>query len=74
MSAVHCATLGIAYNAPKKEIKNAYHKLSLQHHPDKNPNDKEGACERFQKINEAYDCFLKARREARRERKKKEKA
>ena len=51
----HCATLGIAHNAPKKEIKEAFRKLPLQHDPDKNPGDKEGASERGRKVEKAKD-------------------
>lgn len=28
--------------------------MALKHHPDKNPNDREGAKEKFKKVSEAY--------------------
>ena len=74
VSADHCATLGIAHNAPKTEIKKAYRTLALQLHPDKNPNDVEGASERFREVKEAYDFLLAAARKAARKAQKKAKA
>ena len=44
--------LGITKNAEKGEIKNAYRKLALQYHPDRNKTP--GAEERFKEISEAY--------------------
>jgi molecular chaperone DnaJ len=49
-------TLGVARTAKDPEIKAAFRKLAMQHHPDRNPGDKE--CEhRFKEINEAYDVL-----------------
>lgn len=45
--------LGVERNASDKEIKAAYRKLALLHHPDKNPGDK-GAEELFKQAAEAY--------------------
>ncbi|MBN2802111.1 MAG: molecular chaperone DnaJ [Deltaproteobacteria bacterium] len=45
--------LGIDRNADSKEIKQAYRKLALKLHPDKNPGDKE-AEEQFKEASEAY--------------------
>jgi DnaJ-class molecular chaperone len=48
--------LGIDKAATAKEIKRAYRKLALKHHPDKNPDD-ERAEERFKLILEAYQTL-----------------
>ena len=49
-------TLGIARTASEAEIKTAFRKLAMQHHPDRNPGDKD--CEhKFKELNEAYDVL-----------------
>lgn len=48
--------LGVQSNATAAEIKSAFKKLAIQHHPDKNPNDK-NAEEQFKIINEAYQVL-----------------
>jgi len=45
--------LGVARDADAASIKKAYRRLALQHHPDKNPGNKE-AEERFKEAAEAY--------------------
>ncbi|HET7746015.1 MAG TPA: molecular chaperone DnaJ, partial [Vicinamibacteria bacterium] len=45
--------LGIAREASEAEIKSAYRKLALKHHPDRNPGNKE-AEEKFKEAAEAY--------------------
>ena len=45
--------LGLNKDANQNQIKNAYRKLALKNHPDKNGNTHESN-EKFQKINEAY--------------------
>ena len=48
--------LSVARTASEVEIKAAFRKLAMQHHPDRNPGDND--CEhRFKEINEAYDCL-----------------
>ncbi|HEY5672025.1 MAG TPA: DnaJ C-terminal domain-containing protein [Anaerolineales bacterium] len=49
-------TLGVDRKAKEDEIKRAYRKLALKHHPDRNPNDKK-AEEKFKEINEAYQVL-----------------
>jgi len=46
-----------------QEIRKAYRKLALKHHPDKNPDTKEDAETRFRKVNEAYEKLLEYLRE-----------
>ncbi|KAJ6968940.1 dnaJ protein ERDJ3A [Populus alba x Populus x berolinensis] len=47
--------LGVEKNASQREIQKAFHKLSLQYHPDKNKN--KGAQEKFAEINNAYEIL-----------------
>lgn len=51
--------LGIDFNASKNEIKQAYRKLSLQLHPDKNNNNQENKSKiTFEELNEAYNILF----------------
>ena len=56
--------LGISKNASESEIKKAYRKMALQHHPDKNPDDK-GAEEKFKEAAEAYEVLSDSNKRAR---------
>ncbi|XP_072998252.1 dnaJ protein ERDJ3A [Typha latifolia] len=47
--------LGVDKNASQRDIQKAFHKLSLQYHPDKNKN--KGAQEKFAEINNAYEIL-----------------
>ncbi|KAK6943160.1 DnaJ domain [Dillenia turbinata] len=47
--------LGVDKNASQREIQKAFHKLSLQYHPDKNK--AKGAQEKFAEINNAYEIL-----------------
>ncbi|MFA7536878.1 MAG: DnaJ C-terminal domain-containing protein [Desulfuromonadales bacterium] len=53
MAKDYYGTLGVQKDASADEIKKAYRKLALKHHPDKNPGDKK-AEEKFKEITEAY--------------------
>ena len=46
--------LGVEKEAGDQEIKRAYRKLAILHHPDKNP-DNDKADEKFKEIGEAYE-------------------
>src|SRR5687768_14406249 len=48
--------LGVARDAGPEEIKKAYRKLAVQHHPDKNDGSKESE-ERFKEITRAYEVL-----------------
>jgi curved DNA-binding protein len=46
--------LGVDKGASVDDIKKAYRKLALKHHPDRNPSDKKRSEDKFKKISEAY--------------------
>src|ERR1700761_9556691 len=48
--------LGVAKTASADDLKKAYRKLAMQHHPDRNPGDKK-AEEKFKEISHAYDVL-----------------
>jgi molecular chaperone DnaJ len=49
-------TLGVSQNASAEDIKKAYRKLAMKHHPDKNPGDK-NAEKKFREASEAYEIL-----------------
>ena len=53
----HYKTLGVDRSATPEQIKQAFRKLAMQHHPDRNGDETE-----FKKINEAYDVLSNASR------------
>jgi molecular chaperone DnaJ len=48
--------LGVAKSASQDEIKKAYRKVAMQHHPDRNPGDKASE-EKFKEAAEAYEIL-----------------
>ena len=48
--------LGVSKSASPDELKRAYRKLAMQHHPDRNAGDK-NAEQKFKDLNEAYDIL-----------------
>ena len=55
--------LGVSKNATDAEIKTAYRKLAVQHHPDKNPGNAE-AEEKFKEAAEAYSVLSDSQKRA----------
>ena len=55
--------LGVNKSADKEEIKKAYRKLALKHHPDKNKGDKSSE-EKFKEASEAYHVLSDEKRKA----------
>ena len=49
-------TLGVSKTASEKELKAAFRKLAMKHHPDRNPGDAE-AERKFKEAGEAYDAL-----------------
>ena len=55
--------LGVAKNASDDEIKKAYRKLAMKHHPDRNPDSKE-AEEKFKEAKAAYEVLSEPEKRA----------
>jgi molecular chaperone DnaJ len=49
-------TLGVAKNCSADDLKKAYRKQAMQHHPDRNPGDKK-AEHKFKELSEAYEVL-----------------
>ena len=49
--------LGIRPGASEEEIKSAYKKAALKHHPDRNPDNREEAERKFKEISEAFQML-----------------
>lgn len=52
----HFRKLGLSSSASDLEVRKAYRKLALLHHPDKNPKDPDGAKIRFTELALAYEA------------------
>ena len=55
--------LGVPRDASAEDIKKAYRKLALQHHPDRNEGSKESE-ERFREVTEAYEVLRDSEKRA----------
>ena len=49
--------LGVSKSAPADEIKKAYRRLAMKHHPDRNKEDSEASEVRFKETKEAYEVL-----------------
>lgn len=56
--------LGVERSASADDIRKSYRKLAMQHHPDRNPGNKQ-AEEKFKEINEAYQALSDPQKRAR---------
>ena len=56
--------LGVEKDASENDIKKAYRKLAIVHHPDKNPDDA-AAADKFKEIGEAYETLSDPQKRAR---------
>lgn len=52
----HLATLGLDRGADRQQVRDAYRKLVMRFHPDRNP----GGVERFRSIRVAYEALMAA--------------
>jgi DnaJ family protein B protein 4 len=57
MSEDYYALLGVPKDASAEQIKKGYRKEAIRYHPDKNPDNKQAAEERFKKISKAYEVL-----------------
>ena len=58
-------TLGVTKNASEEDIKKAYRKLAMKHHPDRNQgDDAKKAEEKFKEAKEAYEMLSDAQKRA----------
>lgn len=55
--------LGVSRTATEVELKSSFRKLAMQHHPDKNPGDKQAEI-KFKEINEAYQILSDGQKRA----------
>lgn len=56
-------SLGVAKNASDADIKKAYRRLAMKHHPDRNPDDK-SAEDKFKEAKEAYEILSDGKKRA----------
>ena len=56
--------LGVSRNAGEQELKSAYRRLALQHHPDRNPGNQAESEERFKELTEAYSILVDPQKRA----------
>lgn len=55
--------LGVSKTVTEVELKSAFRKLAMVHHPDRNPGNKEAEI-KFKEVNEAYQCLSDGQKRA----------
>ncbi len=55
--------LGVSKDASDRDIKKAYRRMAMKHHPDRNPDDKKSE-ESFKEVNEAYEMLSDSQKKA----------
>src|SRR6266498_3343059 len=58
------SVLGVNRDASEEDIKKAYRKLAMKHHPDRNPDDKGSSEDKFKEAKEAYEVLTDAKKRA----------
>jgi len=56
--------LGVERSASADDIKQAFRRLAMKHHPDRNPSNKKEAEEKFKEISEAYEVLSDPQKKA----------
>ena len=56
--------LGVSKSASADEIKKAYRRLAMKHHPDRNKEDSDGSEKRFKEAKEAYEVLKDSQKRA----------
>lgn len=51
--------LGVSKDATPEQIKSAYKKLAVKWHPDRNPDDREGAEVKFKEVRQTADLSVR---------------
>lgn len=60
----HYDVLGVPRDVPDSDLRKAYRRLALRHHPDKNPDDVEECTRVFNSIQQAYEVLSDAQERA----------
>ena len=62
MPPTHYETLGVPRDASPDAVRAAFRRLAMEHHPDRNPQDLDGAHKRMIAVNVAYQILIDPKR------------